>query len=143
MLEGYYGLLNIGEDLPDQEGWRMNVCLEALETFPLDAQLLCGMGGYLLQDNRLELAARSYRLAWEHGQIDPFSWHQPEILAVAAECLGQIYRLQGHLPWARDLLKQALEQFPDSPRLAEQLAEVEPSALTAFRIGVRDVRATC
>ena len=133
MLEGYYGLLNSAPNQTDQVEREITLCLEALEIFPLDAQLLCGMGGYLLQNDRLELAARSYQLALEHGHIDPFSWHQPELRAVAAECLGRIYRLQGSPDRARAVLRQALGQFPESTRLADQLAELESNTVCAVR----------
>jgi hypothetical protein len=58
MLEGYYGLLTTFDGDPSQSDQQITACLEALEVYPLDAQLLVAMGGYMQNQNRLDLAAR-------------------------------------------------------------------------------------
>lgn len=123
MLEAYYGLLTSYDGRPDCSELQIGTCLEALDIFPLDAQLLCGMGSYLIKQGRLDLAARSYEIAATHGQVDPATWHLADIGEVAVSCLALTYQLQNQLPEARQSLEQALAERPDSMRLRRQLLE--------------------
>lgn len=124
MLEAYYGLLATMDGQPDLAPAQTTTCLEALDIYPLDAQLLCGMGSYLLRDQRLDLAARSYELAVRHGQIDPAMWHLSELADVAATCLSLVFQLQGAASKAITVLSERLAERPDSVRLRRQLIEL-------------------
>jgi tetratricopeptide (TPR) repeat protein len=124
MLEGYYGLLTTMEGQPDAAAAQIAVCLDALEIFPLDAQLLCGMGNYLLREERLDLAARSYELAVRHGQVDPATWHLTELADVAATCLSLVHQLQGNAGKAVEVLRDGLAERPASARLRRQIIEL-------------------
>ena len=72
LLEACYGLLS---SLDHAEGdfrtQQLNICLEALAAFPVDAQLLCAMGGYLQAQGRPDLACRSYETAFRYGHGEP------------------------------------------------------------------------
>jgi tetratricopeptide (TPR) repeat protein len=124
MLEGYYGLLTTLDSPPDAAQAQIAVCLEALEVYPLDAQLLCGMGNYLLREERLDLAARSYELAVRHGQVDPATWHLTELADVAATCLSLVHQLQGNAGKAIEVLRDGLAERPESARLRRQIIEL-------------------
>ena len=124
MLEAYYGLLTSYDGRPEAKETQIATCLEALDIYPLDAQLLCGMGSYLLNQGRLDLAARSYEIAATHGQIDPATWHLADITEVATTCLSLTHQLLDRPDEAVTVLQQALNQRPDSMRLRRQLVEL-------------------
>jgi len=121
MLEAYYGLLTtFAGDATDRDQ-QLAICLEALEVFPLDAQLLCAMGNYLQAQDRLDLAARSFQAATEHGAVEPDVWHLRGIRASAAACLSLICQLQGDHQRAESVLQSALERQGDAPQLRRHL----------------------
>ncbi len=70
MLEGYYGLLTGYNNDPILRDAQMRVCLNALEVFPLDAQLLLAMGSYFQMRNRLDLAAQAFETVVKFGQTN-------------------------------------------------------------------------
>jgi tetratricopeptide (TPR) repeat protein len=123
MLEAYYGLLTTLDGQEDAVETQLAICLEALEIFPLDSQLLCAMGGYLQMQGRLDLAARSYETAYKHGQIDPQTWHLDQIQEIAAVCLSLALQLQKQEPQALEVLEEAVGYYPESVRLHRQLME--------------------
>lgn len=121
MLEGYYGLLaTLGGD-PAEQDRQVAVCLEALEVFPLDAQLLVAMGSYLQRRGRLELAARAFQAAAACGQVNVEAWHLREIAQVATACLALVLELQGKDDEARRVLVEGLAGRPGSERLRRRL----------------------
>lgn len=134
MLEAYYGLLTCLESVPVRaaEGMsvsqnrsaQMSICLEALETFPLDAQLLCALGGYLQSFGEKVLAARCYEVAYRHGQIEPEIWHLRDIREIAAVCNSALLQLAGNDEEALALLHEAWDAYPESPRLGRQVIEL-------------------
>ena len=133
-LEAYYGMLTCLETvtgpLPDAQGQdprrsaQLSLCTTALETFPLDAQLLCALGGYLQALGRSDLAARAYEVCYRHGQIEPRLWHLPDVREVAASCQAAILELSGDAEAALALLQDARQAYPDSLRIARQLLEL-------------------
>jgi tetratricopeptide (TPR) repeat protein len=160
MLEAYYGLLTamdassqverrLGEgSLKDGSlgstaliaETQLNTCLEALDIYPLDSQLLCGMGGYLLRSGRLDLAERSYAMAVAHGKADPMIWHLAELADVAVVCLSLVKQLLGDARRAEEIIRSALAERPASLRLRRQMIEMcvkagrESEALTHCRM---------
>ena len=124
MLEGYYGLLTTLAADPTQRERQIMACVEALEIYPLDAQLLCAMGGYLQAQGRLDLAERSFRTAVQYGQVDLETWHLVEIAEVAAACLGMTLQLQGKEDEARGVLEKALDRARGSLRIRRQLLDL-------------------
>ena len=95
-----------------------------MEIFPLDAQLLCGMGSYLLRFGRLDLAARSYEMAVVHGRVDPTIWHLADLADVAVTCWSLVLQLTDETKQAEAVLESALADRPDSLRLRRQLIEL-------------------
>ncbi len=124
MLEAYYGLLTSLDDEPNAAAIQLSVCVEAVETFPLDAQLLCAMGGYLQAQGRIDLACRSYQTSCQYGQVNPQVWHLENIAEVAASCYCLSLQVQEKDDEAIDGLQQALEQHPASVRLRRQLMDL-------------------
>lgn len=124
MLEAYYGLLSTYQDDPFLGTLQRNVCLEALEIFPLDAQLLLAMGNYLQAQGNLDLAARCFQTALEHGQLDLETWHLSELPEMAADCLSLTRQVQGRHDEAAATLERALQRNPDSRRLTRRLMEL-------------------
>jgi len=117
MLEGYYGLLTgYNNDLNLRDA-QMRVCLNALEVFPLDAQLLLAMGSYFQMHNRLDLAERAFDTAVKFGQVNSSTWHLCELPEVAASCLSMTLQLQGKDEEACRVLEEALDGNPQSARL--------------------------
>ncbi|WP_425618956.1 glycosyltransferase [Anatilimnocola sp. NA78] len=140
MLEAYYGLLTCLSK-PDSAAEQMQLCLAGLEQFPLDAQLLCALGGYLQGTQRFELAIRSFTLAAEHGQINTQLWHLPEIREIATSCQAQLLLQNGQLEASMLALDQALARYPHSQRLqvqrqklmgTQQVSIAEPETLRAM-----------
>jgi tetratricopeptide (TPR) repeat protein len=117
MLEAYYGLLSSLDVNPAYRERQLAICLEALEIYPIDAQLLCVMGGYLQQQNRLDLAARAFRVAVEHGGVEPEIWHLCDIAEVALSCLVATLELQNEEIEAQRVLDAAVLAAPRSQRL--------------------------
>jgi len=102
--------------------------MEAVEQFPLDAQLLVALGGYLQALEQPQLAARAYDVAFRHGQTEAQIWHLPDIREIAAVCAAAIHQLQGNDDEARSLLEAAARSFPESIRLGRQLIELHIKA---------------
>ena len=123
-LEAYYGLLTCLDAMPDARATQLSLCVKALEEFPLDAQLLCAMGGYLQADNRVDLAARSYQTACEFGHVNPLVWHLDEITAIAAVCHSAVLQAQGDDDAALDVLQNAIVREGNSPRIRRALLEL-------------------
>lgn len=124
MLEAYYGLMATFDDDPSQHELQREIALEALEIYPLDAQLLCAMGNYLQRRERLDLATRAFDMAVKYGQVDIETWHLAEIAEMAAICLALCQQLQGDDQDAQHTLEQAHSRFPDSTRISRQLLDV-------------------
>ncbi|NLS93842.1 MAG: glycosyltransferase [Planctomycetaceae bacterium] len=124
MLDAYYGLLTTFDGIPELRDQQLSVGLEALEIFPLDAQLLCAMGSYLQMQNRLDLAERSFETAVQYGQVDLETWHLAEIAEMAAVCLALTQQLSGNNEKAREVLLDALQRFPDSVRVRRHLIDL-------------------
>ena len=117
MLEGYFGLLTSIDGEPHSLEAQLAVCLEALEVFSLDMQLLCAMGGYLQSQNRLDLAARSYETAYRYGQIVPETWHLEEIREISAVCYCLALQNHGQNDAVLSFLEEAVAENPHSIRL--------------------------
>ncbi len=133
-LEAYYGLLTCLETtagpLPDAQGQdarrsaQLSLCTTALDTFPLDAQLLCALGGYLQTLGRTDLAVRAYEVCYRHGRIEPSLWHLPDIREVAAACQAALLETSTGADAALSLLQDARQAYPESLRLARQTLEL-------------------
>jgi len=121
MLEAYYGLIEaIGQENQNLNE-QLAVCVEALRTYPFDAQLLCAMGNCLQQMNRFDLAAKSFEAAFRFGQIEPTCWHLRDVKPLAATCWSVCLQLQGREEQARAVLEEALTAFPRSMRIQRRL----------------------
>jgi glycosyltransferase involved in cell wall biosynthesis len=117
MLEGYYGLLTGYNDDANLRDAQMRVCLNALEIFPMDAQLLLAVGSYFQLRNRLDLATKAFDTAVKFGQTNSLTWHLCELPEVAASCLSMALQLQDKDEEACRSLEEALERHPQSARL--------------------------
>ncbi len=122
LREAYYGLLTTQLD-PAQRPAQIQVCVEALEKFPFDAQLLCAMGGYMQAAGRLDLSEQAYRTATEYGQIDPETWHVPDIHEIAAICLSLTFQHRDDEEQARRVLEEFLAKRPESNRVRRHLID--------------------
>lgn len=128
LLEGYYGLLASLEGEPSDAPRRLPTCLEALEAFPFDAQLLCMMGTYLQSQNHLDLAIRAFETAVRYGQVNLETWHLTEIDRLAVAYLSLALQLKGDWDRARQVVEEGLGRFPDSVRLRRQLVQLHIQA---------------
>ena len=132
-LEAYYGLLTSLDATPNARQSQLSLCIKALEEFPLDAQLLCAMGGYLQADGKIDLAIRSYQTAYDFGHVNPLVWHLDEITAIAVVCHSAALQAQGQDDAALQVLQTALTREGDVPRLRKALMELH------IKHGRRDV----
>lgn len=107
----------------DEDDERLSTCLNALECFPLDAQLLCEMGSCLSHMRRLDLAARTYELAANHGTVTPTTWHLADVVDLAIVRLAQTYQSLGDGSRAEQTLGEALAKRRESLRLRRKMIE--------------------
>ena len=124
MLQAYYGLLRTMDGHHQDAEAQLSVCLEALEEFPLDAQLLCAMGGYLQSQDRLDLASRAYQAAFHFGRVNTEVWHLDEIREISAVCMCLSLQLQKRHDEARAALEEALASHEQSLRLRRMLIDL-------------------
>ena len=124
MLEAFYGILTALDNQPDGLEMQIQTCMTALEIFPLDAQLLCAIGGYLQTKGHQDLARRSFETAYKHGQINLETWHIDDIDEIAASCLAITTMNQGKQAEAEQILIDALKDCPHSIRLRRQVIEL-------------------
>jgi tetratricopeptide (TPR) repeat protein len=124
MLEAYYGLLTSLEGFEASRDSQLQLCMAALEIYPLDAQLLCAIGGYLQSREQLELASRAYQLAAEHGQINLQISHLDGLQEIAVNCYAMTLQLLGRESEAITLLERELAEAPNSARLRRQLLDL-------------------
>src|SRR6187397_28355 len=95
--------------------------MKALEAYPLDAQLLCAIGGYLQSKDQLDLALRAYQLSAEHGQISLEIWHLEGLQEIAHNCYALTLQALGREDEAVQFLQQHLTANLQSARLRRQL----------------------
>ena len=120
-LEVFYGLLTTFDDDPQRHANQLTACLDSLEDFPFDVQLLLALGNYMLVRQRLDLAIRAFEAAVRFGRITPAVWHLCEVREIAAACLGLALQARQRDDEARNVLEAALESQPNSLRLIHQL----------------------
>jgi tetratricopeptide (TPR) repeat protein len=120
-LEAYYGLLTTFDEDPELHASQLTACLDSLEDFPFDLQLLLALGNYMLVRERLDLAIRAFEAAVRVGRITPTVWHLCEVREIAAVCLALALQARQRDDEACNVLQLALEARPDSLRLLHQL----------------------
>ncbi len=120
-LEAYYGLLTTFDDDPQMHASQLTACLDSLQEFPFDLQLLLALGNYMLVRGRLDLAIRAFDAAVRFGRLTPTVWHLCEAREIAAVCLSLALEARQRDDEARTVLETALTARPDSQRLANQL----------------------
>ena len=123
MLEAYYGLLT-SLDCDSKRQMQLEAAVKANESFPLDAQLLCAMGGYLQTAGRTDVATQCYETAYRYGQINPAVWHVPEVREIAAICYSITLQLTDQLDLAESVLTEALDTDARSGRVGRHLIEL-------------------
>jgi tetratricopeptide (TPR) repeat protein len=123
-LEAFYCLLTTFDEDPDLHASQLTACLDSLEDFPFDLQLLLALGNYMLVRERLDLAIRAFEAAVRFGRITPSVWHLSEVREIAAVCLGLALQTRQRDDEACSVLETALGARPDSPRLLHQLSSL-------------------
>lgn len=123
MLEAYYGKLAAIADSEPAEVL-FDTCLAALETFPLDIQLLCVMGGHLQRQGRLELATRSFETAYRYGQVLPTTWHLSGAHELATVCYAIGLQLQGQHSAADEIVQATAKNAADAQRIHRRLIDL-------------------
>ena len=123
-LEAYYGLLACLDSAGPDRDAQLSLCMEALDRFPLDAQLLVALGSYLQALSQTPLAIRAYDVAFRHGQIEPRIPHLPNVPEIAAVCASALMQLAGDNEAALTLLEAAVRTHPQSLRIGRQHVEL-------------------
>lgn len=124
MLEAYYGLLTSLDGTQSNHEEQISLCVAALELYPLDAQLLCAMGGYLQAVGRIDLARKTYQTAYDYGKINPQVWHVGEVREIAAICYSLVLQIENNLPEAQRVLESALAENESCVRVRRHLMEL-------------------
>ena len=124
LLECYYGLLATLDEQLEHPASQVEICLQALDSFPLDSQLLCSLGRYQQAQGQWELACRSYRMAYQRGTVSLSIWHWDDILEIAAVGYSRALQFQNNVFLAEKSLHEALQMYPKSQRIRRQLLEV-------------------
>jgi len=120
-LEAYYALLTTFDDDPQMHASQLTACLDSLEDFPFDLQLLLALGNYMLVRQRLDLAIRAFQAAVRFGRIMPTVWHLSEAREIAAVCLALAFQARQQDDDARVVLETAVAAQPGSFRVANPL----------------------
>ena len=123
-LEAFYGLLTTFDDDPELHASQLTACLDSLEDFPFDLQLLLALGNYMLVRERLDLGIRAFEAAVRFGRITPTVWHLCEVREIAAICLALALQARQRDDEACSVLETALAERPDSLRLLNQLCNL-------------------
>ncbi len=123
-LEAFYGLLTTFDEDPDLHASQLTACLDSLEDFPFDLQLLLALGNFMLVRERLDLAIRAFEAAVRFGRITPTVWHLCEVQEIAAVCLGLALQARQRDDEACTVLETALAARPDSARLLRRLFDL-------------------
>jgi tetratricopeptide (TPR) repeat protein len=124
MLEGYYGLLASFDGESGDAQRQIAVSVEALEIYPLDTQLLCALGNYLLSQNQRRLAIRAFDSAVKYGTVNVETCHLVDVDQAAVAYLSLTLQLDGQDELARQVLEEGRQRFPQSMRLGRQLLEL-------------------
>lgn len=124
MLEAYYGLLAGFDADPFLHDLQLNTCVEALEFFPFDVQLLMAAGNALQEKSRPDMAIRSYEIAYQYGQVDLETWHLVEIAELTAQCLSLALQTEDRNDEAQTVLEDSLECNHGSLRLRRSLIDL-------------------
>ncbi len=124
LLEAFYGQITALGETPTAREAQLDLCIHALQSFPVDLQLLCAMGNFLQASGRLELAIRAFETAVQCGELQPSLWHLADIEDVAVACWAATLQLQNRVDQAKQLLEDALHERPESIRIRRQLIEL-------------------
>lgn len=124
MLEAYYGCLTSLGTTEQEREIQLSTCVQALEIFPVDAQLLCALGGYLQGRGKIDLASQAYLTAFQFGQVNPTVWHVSEIRDIAAVCHSLTLQLRQQSDEAIKFLEGALADYAGSTRIRRRLIDV-------------------
>jgi tetratricopeptide (TPR) repeat protein len=124
LLEAFYGQITSLAETPAGREAQLDLCLEALQSFPVDLQLLCAMGNFLQASGRMELAIRAFETAVQCGELKKSLWHLADIEDVAVVCWAATLQLQTRVNEAQRLLEGALIERPASVRIRRQLIEL-------------------
>ena len=124
MLEAYYGLLTSLGATDAERAEQLSLCIRAIEIFPIDAQLLCALGGYLQAQGKLNLASQAYLTAFKFGQVNPIVWHVGDIREMAAVCHSLTLQLLQQPENAVQFLESVLADDPRSTRLRRRLIDI-------------------
>ena len=95
LREAYYGLLLTTHLDPAQRPCANPGLPRGAGEVSLRRPIALAMGGYMQAEGRLELSAQAYRTAVDFGQIDPHTWHVPDIHEIATICLSLTFQLRG------------------------------------------------
>ncbi|MGB6045062.1 MAG: glycosyltransferase [Pirellulales bacterium] len=124
LLEAYYGQVATHDGTQADSGAQLDLCIEALQSFPVDMQLLCAMGNFLQTSGRLDLAMRTFETAVQCGEIRQNLWHLEDIEDVAVVCWAATLHLINRPNEACRLLENALSERPESVRIRRLIIEL-------------------
>lgn len=143
-LEAYDGLLTTSETRGEAGEKLLAYAVQALERFPLDAQLLCLLGQLLCLQGQWALAGRSFEQAFRHGTVCKQVWHFAEWRALAGwgwslalerqnqpqEALAALQQVaaQTQAVWIRRRLVEKYVQLGQLPEAIQVFSQLEGAA---------------
>lgn len=109
-LEAYYGVLTTSDTRGEAGQTLLAYAIQALEQFPLDAQLLCLLGQLLAVQGQWGLAARTFEQAFRSGTVRKEVWHLTDWQALAGWKWSQALDGQNAPESALAALEQVAQQ---------------------------------
>jgi hypothetical protein len=93
-LSAYYNIWETFAHAPIPDAEITKILVEAVDQFPVEMQLLTFLGSHLQRTGQLELAARTFETAIQHGRVSLDVWHRLRIQEIAVTSLALCLRLQ-------------------------------------------------
>ena|GEM_PF-1749589 len=109
------------------------VLLDALDTFPVNMQLLVLMGKHMQSTGRQDFARRTFETALQYGQISLDVWYLLNIREIAIVSLALIERLEGNNAAAIQLLEDNLDTIEFSSDYVRYLFDLYISETDEFK----------
>jgi hypothetical protein len=122
-VNAYLILATAYRDLGDKEA-ELAVCRRAHAELPDDASALFRLGLACQRCGKLSEAADCYRKILTTGKLHLSVFHVPDVCAQAAIRLGKLYLQINEADKAERLWREFLDQNPDQPKVAQELAKL-------------------
>jgi len=123
-LSAYYNIWETFAHAPIPDAEITKILVEAVDQFPVEMQLLTFLGSHLQRTGQLELAARTFETAIQHGRVSLDVWHRLRIQEIAVTSLALCLRLQDRNSEAIRVLETNIELVEDRTEFNRHLLDL-------------------